>query len=218
MTCVWDGLLNGLKIPLNRKDFIEHLKINNCKTPEIKYKINNSIMIISDKQLDENYQAIKTLSIGDGYLCSICDPLFFIVSKLFKVNIHHMYLSSNIEYIFEDQQNSLYFQSNRGHFWFVKSITGKKIDSDKNNILNVKTESHLATPFHHQLTQPHPQRPQPQPQRLQSHQPQLIVKQESKKEKKEAKKEKKEAKKKEKKKREKKEKKKREKEKKREKK
>jgi hypothetical protein len=125
MTCVWDGLISSLKLPLRPTEFVTDLKKRNCLTPEIIYKINGIEIPINAQQLNENYQAIESLSvasIGGGYLCSPCDPIFFLVSKLFNISIKHKYLTCTAEYICPIVNcRHMNYQSNNSHFWFVNS-------------------------------------------------------------------------------------------------
>lgn len=125
MTCFWDGCINGLKQYnfienyISPKDFVEVLKENCVKTINVNW---NSETLIN-KQLDENYYAIKTYNsnhINQGYDCSTCEPFLLLICELFRVNIEHDYCGSKIYYNYiGNPRKTLTFRSDRGHFWFV---------------------------------------------------------------------------------------------------
>jgi hypothetical protein len=79
--------------------------------------------VLSEKQLEENIEHIKSYKITQahsGYWCSSCDPFLLLICELFDVNINHKYMSTNIKYTKDKANKTLYFASNRNHFWFVK--------------------------------------------------------------------------------------------------
>jgi hypothetical protein len=96
------------------------LKINNVKTNDIHCNSDT----LSLKQLDENYEHIMGLNethVNNGYLCSTFDPLFFLLSELFEINIHHLYNGIMVKYINKVKSRKIYeFGSNSSHFWFIK--------------------------------------------------------------------------------------------------
>ena len=131
MSCFWKGLL----ISLNNKDlkyfkiesksvkdknikqFIKQLKILNTKT----INMTCNCIILSDKQLQENYDHIKNYDINsfnDGYYCSCSDPFLFLLSYLLHVNILHDYDGNIIKYGINSnkQSRTLKFNSNTEHF------------------------------------------------------------------------------------------------------
>ncbi|MBL4898247.1 MAG: hypothetical protein JKX76_01240 [Colwellia sp.] len=88
---------------------------------------------ISQKQIEENYQAVQSYSpteVNNGYFCSTCDPFLFLVCKLFNVSITHKYLTNTMYYINNQTTEGIFsnnslkiqktktltFTSNRGHF------------------------------------------------------------------------------------------------------
>ena len=139
MTCFWDGLTQSLlrnKIIPNTSDirnprkFVNYLKKHNTKTINVKW--NNEIL--TTKQLQENYDHINELDsnrIGQGYLCSTCDPFLFLVSELFQVDIDHNYCSHIMKYTYIPPENKkilylgqeninkkvLRLSNNRRHLW-----------------------------------------------------------------------------------------------------
>ena len=139
MTCFWDGLTQSLLrnqiIPntsdiRNSRKFVNYLKEHNTKTINVKW--NNEIL--TTKQLQENYDHIDELDsnkIGQGYLCSTCDPFLFLVSELFQVDIDHNYCGHIMKYTYTPPENKkilylgqesinkkvLRLSNNRGHLW-----------------------------------------------------------------------------------------------------
>jgi hypothetical protein len=141
MTCFWDGILKGLKQGTffkkynytnanNNNQLIKFLKENSHKlTEDYEYiKWNNQVII--EQQVKEDLLAIKELNIKQisrGYLCSTCDCFLLLICALFQVNIFHKYMGHTISYINEknnetEKNPSLFFESNKGHFWFVSYI------------------------------------------------------------------------------------------------
>ena len=123
MTCVWKGLLEGLKkiklIPnkCNVDTFVKNIKKNNLKTINVAYNGEK----LTQQMIEENFQRIKEISnIEKGYLCSTCDPLMLLICELYNVNIIHRFLDNNIKYIKQESNIFLYFISDSEHFWFDK--------------------------------------------------------------------------------------------------
>src|ERR1700676_2895994 len=97
MSCVWDGLLEALKLTLTPRNFLFELKKSNIKTIHMEWNSSK----LTDQQLDENYHRIKSLSykdISDGYNCSSFEPLLFLIAEIYGVSIEHNYLGNKIEY------------------------------------------------------------------------------------------------------------------------
>ena len=126
MTCFWDGILANLK----EEDFQRSLRVskpNNRNLVDLLMK-NNTLDTrniiwngknITEQETKENYEHIKNFninSIGNGYLCSSCDPFLILICELFKVNINHKYLGNMIKYQVNNPVKTLNFSSNRGHF------------------------------------------------------------------------------------------------------
>ena len=119
MSCFWDTLKKNLNIKSCTKDFIIDLKNKNSKTKLVLWNNNK----LSNKQLNENYNHIKTLdenNYNNGYYCSTCEPILFLVCKIYKVNIHHRYLNNTM--IYENKYkntkcNTIFIHSNEGHMW-----------------------------------------------------------------------------------------------------
>ena len=126
MTCFWNGIISALtlrdfskfnfKKKPNPKKFVKFLKKQNVETPDILWNKNK----LSDKMLKENKCGIiehNLKSINNGYDCSCCDPYLFLVSKLFKVNIKHIFNGKKIIYKNVKAKKTLKFRSNKKHFW-----------------------------------------------------------------------------------------------------
>jgi len=92
MTCFWDGLLANLKPkdfarigvkkkPRKTQDFAAILKERNTKTTSVSWQGE----LPTEAQLNENYEAVKSLSIRSikgGYDCSSFDPFLFLVAEV----------------------------------------------------------------------------------------------------------------------------------------
>lgn len=127
MTCFWNSLLTVITddmmhnvLQINSKprptQFIELLKTKVIRTTNV--KCNDKILL--DKELDENYEAIKNLDINNirnGYLCSTCDPFLLLFSQLFKYNIIHDYNGFIIRYNVNEPIDTIKFGSDLVHFW-----------------------------------------------------------------------------------------------------
>lgn len=117
MTCVWDGIIQALKIKTTPQEFAYLIKKNNKKTPNITW--NNETL--TEKQLEENYERIKEIDISKirhGYYCSCFEPLIFLVCELFNVSAIHNYDGNKIYYTNKNNPRKiLLFYSDSGHFW-----------------------------------------------------------------------------------------------------
>lgn len=134
MTCFWDGILNLLTIRdinavfdlrLRHKpaipEFIRYLKEYNLATISITHMGST----LSEKQLTENQDHIRNLNprrINNGYDCSGCDPVLFLIAELFDCNITHIYDGARIRYRNRHATKKLRFGSNTHHFWAIKRI------------------------------------------------------------------------------------------------
>jgi hypothetical protein len=136
MSCVWKGVISAIV-----KDYVT------CTNQELKnnmmnltlnsiitvFKHNNKITDnvlwnneqLSKKQLDENFKHIDSLiekNVYNGYLCSACDPLFFLICELFQVDIYHTYVGKLMKYEYKNphikSRLTYLFESDSGHFWF----------------------------------------------------------------------------------------------------
>jgi hypothetical protein len=103
MSCFWDALIQRLNeihvIPpgTNPHGLSMFLKDKNVKTVGVKWQGSH----VSEQQMAENFHHVKDYNvktIGNGYDCSTCDPFLLLVSEVFKVNIHHIYLNTPIHY------------------------------------------------------------------------------------------------------------------------
>ena len=138
MTCFWDGLLKSLqdsdfsdftkKKPKNNLELITFLQKHNVKANNVLWN-NEKLSEKTPKIIEEHYQAVKEFDknkISQGYLCSCCDFFLLLICQLFKLNIIHKYDNHTINYSYENKDknkiNTLYFENNKGHFWFVKRI------------------------------------------------------------------------------------------------
>lgn len=121
MTCFWDGINNALRLNINSRSLVTLLKINNIRTKNVLW--NGSPL--NEKQMEENYERIQNLntdSIFSGYDCSTFDPVLFLVSELYRVDIKHTFIDTTINYKYKNDNSllcnrTLYFNSDRGHFW-----------------------------------------------------------------------------------------------------
>jgi hypothetical protein len=120
MSCFWIGILSALGLDTSNKyiqTFIYYIKKNNTKTPDVLW----NDTALTEKQLDENFQAINELdetNFGNGYLCSTFEPVLFLVSHLFSRSIYHNY-NGNI-LLYKNTMNPtmfIRFQNDSGHFW-----------------------------------------------------------------------------------------------------
>ena len=134
MTCFWNGILTGLKHlnnysitgfnkKYNIKELILFLKKNNKESNNIFW----DKKLLTKKELSEHKNAINNLDINkinNGYLCSTNDSFLFLICQLFEINIIHNYNNNIISYINKNKtKKTLYFKSNRGHFWFEKAFS-----------------------------------------------------------------------------------------------
>ena len=126
MTCFWDGLMRGLQNcdfehlhtkKTNRIELIKILQKNNKETINVLWNKNK----LNTKELKDNFTAVKQFNIKgihNGHLCSTCDYMLLLICELFNVNIYHTYLKNTMKYEKKSNKVNLYFQSNKGHFWF----------------------------------------------------------------------------------------------------
>lgn len=130
MTCFWDGIIHALnkqdyehiscdKI-MNRVELIKYLKENNTFVNNVRWNGKE----ISEKENKENYQAVSDYDINKihgGHDCSTCDYFLLLIAELFHVTIEHRYNNTILIYKNTTQsRKTLYFRSNRGHFWKSK--------------------------------------------------------------------------------------------------
>jgi hypothetical protein len=136
MSCVWNGILQAIKddyttcednvlktkiLSLTNYSLLKLIKHNNKCTHDVKWCGN----YLSPKQYTEHHTHIETLDdsyIPNGYECGTCEPLLFMVSNMFKVDIIHTYNNNVIIYTYTGDESRLkyVFGSNSGHFWFTK--------------------------------------------------------------------------------------------------
>ena len=139
MTCFWDGILKGLKKgdyfsntnkPSNNQQFIELCKQHKQIIQEESLYIKWNNTVLSKQEVKEHMDAINELNpskINKGYLCSTCDCFLLFLCVFYKINVFHNYNSYTISYIYEKDTDSkknasLFFQSDKGHFWFVSFV------------------------------------------------------------------------------------------------
>jgi hypothetical protein len=133
MSCVIDGIIEALKVDYTQKGFLKYVKSKNCKTINVLWNDEE----LSDKQLDENYEHIKNLTMDDitnGYFCSICDPLLILVAQIYKISIEHEYMGEIINYDYNGGGNNdkIFVASNSCHFWCDVKKYKKYKKSQKN--------------------------------------------------------------------------------------
>ena len=133
MSCVWEALLYALNLDIKPIMLLEKLKRENVKTVDVEWNGEK----LSEQQLDENYKRIQALTykdIPDGYLCSACEPLLFLISQIFCVSIEHDYLNNTIEYTnVNADKRKIYFGSDSVHFYADKRKTKKYKKMMRNN-------------------------------------------------------------------------------------
>ena len=124
MTCFWDGIISSLNNQdyqvagirkARHRDFINQLKAKNKMVSSVSWQGNK----LTEQEMKEHMEAIKDYNvngIGSGHLTSTCDSFLLLVCELFKVNIKHKYMNTNIIYQHDNGRKTLTFSSNRGHF------------------------------------------------------------------------------------------------------
>lgn len=127
MTCVWEGLMEGLRkyklIEQRTKldTFVQHIKKNNVRVSSVTC----NGQLLTRQQIEENYDRIRSIKkISNGYNCSACDPLLILICYIYHINIVHKLHGHAIEYCIHNSADShvlrtLFFGSDDGHFWFV---------------------------------------------------------------------------------------------------
>ena len=115
MTCFWDALRSRLNLNQSNKEFITYLKHSNKEYVIVLWNGES----LSKKQMEENYEHVRDFnenSINNGYDCSICDPFLIMVCELYNVNINHNYNGYNMKYTKDNNERTLDFSSDTGHF------------------------------------------------------------------------------------------------------
>ena len=115
MTCVWNGLINKLKLNISVYNLYEKIKKENKITENV--IINNQVL--TENQKKENYERISNINnINNGYDMSTCDPLLILISELYEVNITHTFNKCKILYVnTKSNNNNINVCSNNHHFW-----------------------------------------------------------------------------------------------------
>ena len=130
MACFWNSIIQSLNKTdldkLNIKRFrnplslVLFLKVKNSKTTNVLW--NNEPL--TEKQMEENMQAIENYNhknIYSGYFCSTFEPMLFLISHLFKVNIEHNYNGVHIKYVnYTGDYKWIYYKSSKDHIDFIK--------------------------------------------------------------------------------------------------
>ncbi len=124
MSCVWEGIIDALDLDIKPLELLQKIQKENTKTDDIYW--NNEKL--TEKQLEENFAHIKNLSykedIPNGYLCSACDPLLFLISEIFEVSIQHDYMGHQIVYHNKNAgSKKICFGSDSDHFYVDKRKT-----------------------------------------------------------------------------------------------
>ena len=124
MTCFWDGIISSLNNQdyqfagirkAKHRDFINQLKAKNKMVSSVSWQGNK----LTEQEMKEHMEAIKDYNVNgihNGHLTSTCDSFLLLVCELFKVNITHKYINTNIVYKHDNGRKTLIFSSNRGHF------------------------------------------------------------------------------------------------------
>ena len=116
MTCVWDAIRKKLNIKKQPDGLLALVKTNNRLTPNIEW---NGAKLDEKTQL-ENYARIQSITnTTDGYDCSTCDPLLFLISELYSVHIIHHYQGVRVLYTNpkSKKKKPVHVYSNDSHFW-----------------------------------------------------------------------------------------------------
>jgi len=130
MACFWQGIFKSLSKNDRDQLGLKNNNLPNCiKLLKQKNTLANKVLWngseFTKKQLSENYEHIENYNIynyNKGYLCGTCDPFLILLSHLLSINITHIYLGNKI--IYSNNSNRIYiFNSNKGHFTFVKKST-----------------------------------------------------------------------------------------------
>ena len=125
MTCVWDGILRSLRdedfetfegpIPRTPRQLIRFFKGHNRVVTDIAWNGKE----ITPRNAAENVVHISNIELEDGYLCSSCEPLMFLLCSLFRVNVHHDYCNTRMTYETPQARTTLHYRNGRRHFVFV---------------------------------------------------------------------------------------------------
>ena len=130
MTCFWNGIMGGL----NELDFtnLGETKTTNINLIKLLKKVNKQTeqvywnnQSLRQSELEENFIAVQNYNIDgiqNGHLCSTCDYMLLLICDVFNIDIHHLYLNNTMTYTKPTNQQKLFVQSNKGHFWFVKRV------------------------------------------------------------------------------------------------
>jgi len=104
MSCFWDSLLQKInkgdlqnKNINNPQDLVEYLQKNNVITDNVLWNDES----LSTKQMEENKEHISDYdkaTMGQGYLCSTCDPFLLLICELFEITIKNNYNGTQITY------------------------------------------------------------------------------------------------------------------------
>lgn len=131
MSCFWIGLLDLIDtqsinsvlgfqpFKITPDIFVTLLKSKN----KLVYSVSCNGEYPSSQQQHEQLAAIESIessNVENGYLCSAFDPVLFLISDLFNVDIDHNYLGVTISYKCLKARQKFYFASNSGHFWSIK--------------------------------------------------------------------------------------------------
>jgi len=105
MTCVWDGLIEGLVEAgrIQRGSYSPQRLATYLRTRDSRVLLlcAKSVTVngspLTRKQLDEMCMAVRGIDparVFDGYLCSTFDPLLVAVCGWFRVSIRHLFLKT----------------------------------------------------------------------------------------------------------------------------
>lgn len=130
MSCFWETLYNtNLFLSISKQNIIQYIKSQNKKVNCIVNKKK-----LTEKQINENYDAIKELkpeSYNNGYLTSMCDPVLCLLCNLLNIHIiHEWHLQNKVIICYSPIRSSQQplskhihvFFSNHGHAWYGKYI------------------------------------------------------------------------------------------------
>lgn len=136
MTCVWKGLLqalspefkqrHGVSSPLSLVRFCQSIASEDLFERSGQPAVLHQGKPLSRKMIEESVEWIREYDasgIGNGHLMSTCDPFLLLLVAHCSCSIEHIY-NKRHRVLYESPFNHarlwLVFQSDGGHFWFVK--------------------------------------------------------------------------------------------------
>ena len=114
MSCVYDCLIREFKMKRTTPEkLLKSLKKNNRLTRNVLW--NNEPL--SEKELEDNFERIKNIEDTDGYDCSTCDPILFLMAEIHNLSITHDYNGALIKYTNINAKRRIIINSNDCHMF-----------------------------------------------------------------------------------------------------